>query len=331
MSHVAETTTQTESTMAKSKNPNPARATPKKRPVRLAVLIDTSNVGSPDVLDFVFRTIREREGNAKLTCHAFGDFEKHPEWVSFCDKYSAKKHQHNEGKCGKNAADIAMVVLAMDIAYGFGNRKTHNIDGFYLVSSDTDFRALALRLHNFKYRIYGFGREDTPDRLKEAFSDGFFSFKASITQKKSPTPCVKKKSTPAEKKRNAQTTRTVSQKTADNDRSRTKQTPTPPQNQAQTSARKGGIPIVSLQRILAEEEALNSALYAKACEYHRAKCGCIPKTIAALKEDLKTFFNGRVYADSDIRKIILILRRGVNPPTFDRTITTLIRNAKGRI
>ena len=162
--------------MAKSKNPNPARNTTQKHPVRLAVLIDTSNVGSPDVLDFVFTTIREREGNAELTCHAFGDFQKHPEWVSFCDKYSAKKHQHNEGKYGKNAADIAMVIMAMDIAYGFGRRSGRLVDGFCLVSSDTDFRALALRIRSSGYKVYGFGYQDTPDRLKSVFSDGFFSF-----------------------------------------------------------------------------------------------------------------------------------------------------------
>ena len=177
--------------MAKSKNPNPARATPKKRPVRLAVLIDTSNVGSPDVLDFVFQTIREREGSAELTCHAFGDFQKHTEWISFCDKYSAKKHQHNEGKYGKNAADIAMVIMAMDIAYGFGRRTGRLVDGFCLVSSDTDFRALALRIRSSGYKVYGFGYRDTPDRLKSVFSDGFFSFPEPEPPDLQFTPCPK--------------------------------------------------------------------------------------------------------------------------------------------
>ena len=331
MSHVAETTTQTESTMAKSKNPNPARATPKKRPVRLAVLIDTSNVGSPDVLDFVFQTIREREGSAELTCHAFGDFQKHTEWVSFCDKYSAKKHQHNEGKYGKNAADIAMVIMAMDIAYGFGRRTGRLVDGFCLVSSDTDFRALALRLHASNYHVIGFGRTDTPDRLKEVFSDGFYLLPAPIAQKESPALRLQKRTAPVGKNRSDQKSHTLSTKKANNPPSHKKQSQTPPKIQAQTPPRQSGLSIATVQRIQAEEAELSFALHEKASEYYRAKRDCIPKTIAALTDDIKTFFKGRVYADSDVRKIILFLRRIVVLRSNDRTSPKIIRNAKGTI
>ena len=327
MSHVAETTTQTESTMAKSKNPNPARATPKKRPVRLAVLIDTSNVGSPDVLDFVFQTIREREGSAELTCHAFGDFQKHPEWVSFCDKYSAKKHQHNEGKYGKNSADIAMVIMAMDIAYGFGMQK-RSVDGFCIVSSDTDFRALSLRLHSGKFQVYGFGKEDTPPRLKKAFSDGFYSFPDSRQQKES-TPCSQEKQARAINNSARKQTCTVSRKTANGSHNLKIRVQPPPEKQVQTHPNKGGISIAAVQRIQAEEAELDLALHEKASEYYRAKRDCIPKTVAALKEDIKSYFNGRVYSDSDVRKIILILRRIVVLRSTDRASPKIIRNAKG--
>ena len=318
--------------MAKSKNPNPARATPKNRPVRLAVLIDTSNVGSPDVLDFVFQTIREREGSAELTCHAFGDFEKHPEWVSFCNKYSAKKHQHNEGKYGKNSADIAMVVMAMDIAYGFGRRTGRLVDGFCLVSSDTDFRALALKLHSkpFQFKVYGFGKEDTPPRLKKVFSDGFFSFPENRQQKENTTSCLLEKQAPVIKNRVRKQLHTVSQKTANNSPDQTIKVQTPLEKQPQTHPKQGGISIAALQRIQNEEADLYLALHEKASEYYQAKRDCIPKTIAALKEDIKTFFNGQVLTDSDVRKIILLLRRIVVLRSNDRDSPMIVKNANGK-
>ena len=179
MSHVAAMTRYV-CTMAKSKNT---------RPVRLAVLIDTSNVGSPDVLDFVFATIRHNCANAELTCHAFGDFLKHQEWKEPCEKYSFRIHQHNEGRYGKNSADIAMVILAMDIAYGFGRRSGKLVDGFCLVSSDTDFRALVLRLRSSGYKVYGFGHSDTADRLRNVFTDGFFAFPDPVPPGIEFTPC----------------------------------------------------------------------------------------------------------------------------------------------
>jgi uncharacterized LabA/DUF88 family protein len=57
---------------------------------------------------------------------------------------------------GKNATDTAMIIDAMDILYG------GKIDGFCLVSSDSDFTRLASRLRESGHVVYGFGERKTP-------------------------------------------------------------------------------------------------------------------------------------------------------------------------
>ena len=57
---------------------------------------------------------------------------------------------------GKNATDSAMIIDAMDILY------TSEVDGFVLVSSDSDFTRLATRLREAGKKVYGMGEKKTP-------------------------------------------------------------------------------------------------------------------------------------------------------------------------
>ena len=57
---------------------------------------------------------------------------------------------------GKNATDSAMIIDAMDLLY------TGHLDGFCIVSSDSDFTRLASRLRESGKRVYGFGEQKTP-------------------------------------------------------------------------------------------------------------------------------------------------------------------------
>lgn len=57
---------------------------------------------------------------------------------------------------GKNATDSAMIIDAMDILY------TAQVDGFVLVSSDSDFTRLATRLREAGKKVYGMGEKKTP-------------------------------------------------------------------------------------------------------------------------------------------------------------------------
>jgi hypothetical protein len=58
---------------------------------------------------------------------------------------------------GKNATDSAMIIDAMDILY------SNNVNGFCLVSSDSDFTRLATRLRESGMKVYGIGEKKTPD------------------------------------------------------------------------------------------------------------------------------------------------------------------------
>ena len=58
---------------------------------------------------------------------------------------------------GKNSTDSAMIIDAMDILY------TGQVDGFVLVSSDSDFTRLAIRLREAGKKVYGMGEKKTPN------------------------------------------------------------------------------------------------------------------------------------------------------------------------
>ncbi len=65
---------------------------------------------------------------------------------------------------GKNATDGFMIIDAMDLLY------TDRFDGFCLVSSDSDFTALAIRIKEQGATVYGFGKKQTPEALQNACS-----------------------------------------------------------------------------------------------------------------------------------------------------------------
>ena len=63
---------------------------------------------------------------------------------------------------GKNAADIALAIDAVDLSY------RERLDGFVLVSSDSDFTRLAQRLREGGFAVYGFGESKTPRAFRSA-------------------------------------------------------------------------------------------------------------------------------------------------------------------
>ncbi len=63
---------------------------------------------------------------------------------------------------GKNSTDSAMIIDAMDILY------TERVDGFVLVSSDSDFTRLAIRLREAGMTVFGIGEKKTPEPFRVA-------------------------------------------------------------------------------------------------------------------------------------------------------------------
>jgi len=63
---------------------------------------------------------------------------------------------------GKNATDAAMIIDAMDILY------SGRVDGFCIVSSDSDFTRLAARIREQGVDVFGFGEQKTPESFRQA-------------------------------------------------------------------------------------------------------------------------------------------------------------------
>ena len=134
---------------------------------RLAVLIDVDNV-SYKVLDILLPEIA-KIGNAAVK-RVYGDFTSsaHACWKEKLQKYALKPVSQFAYTVGKNASDSALIIDAMDLLY------TKHFDGFCIVSSDSDFTGLAVRIREEGLKVYGFGQEKTPEAFRNACSRFIF-------------------------------------------------------------------------------------------------------------------------------------------------------------
>ena len=103
---------------------------------------------------------------------------------------------------GKNASDSAMIIDAMDVLY------TKNVDGFCLVSSDSDFTRLASRLRESRMFVIGMGESKTPTAFKAAcdafkYLDVLMGLKDAPGTAKAPAKAKKAANAPAKKERAA--------------------------------------------------------------------------------------------------------------------------------
>jgi hypothetical protein len=128
---------------------------------RLAVLIDADNA-QPAVIEALLQEVA-LYGEA-IVRRIYGDFSATASgpWKSILNQHSIKAVQQFAYTTGKNATDITMIIDAMDLLY------TRRLDGFCLVSSDSDFTGLAVRLREEGLLVYGFGEQKTPEAFRNA-------------------------------------------------------------------------------------------------------------------------------------------------------------------
>lgn len=122
---------------------------------KFALLIDADNTSSKYV-----KTIIDEITNLGITTYRriYGDWTS-PNlqgWKETLLEYSITPMQQYSYTTGKNSTDSAMIIDAMDILY------TDNVDGFCLVSSDSDFTKLAMRLREAGKTVVGMGKQQTP-------------------------------------------------------------------------------------------------------------------------------------------------------------------------
>jgi hypothetical protein len=122
---------------------------------KFAVLIDADNI-SEKYIKFIMDEI-SNEGVATYK-RIYGDWTKPSfgAWKNILLDYSITPIQQYGYTQGKNATDSAMIIDAMDILY------SGNVDGFCLVTSDSDFTRLAARLRESGMDVVGMGEKKTP-------------------------------------------------------------------------------------------------------------------------------------------------------------------------
>lgn len=122
---------------------------------KIAVLIDADNVSEK----YIKYIIDEISNHGTPTYkRIYGDWTK-PQlapWKNVLLNYSITPIQQYSYTTGKNATDAALIIDAMDILY------SHNVDGFCIVSSDSDFTKLAARLREAGMYVIGMGEKKTP-------------------------------------------------------------------------------------------------------------------------------------------------------------------------
>ena len=128
---------------------------------RLAVVIDAENA-SPRHARAVFGAAAVL-GEATVR-RIYGDFSngRLASWNAAIRAFAIVQCQQPAHVRGKNAADIALVIDCMDLMY------RERLDGFCLVSSDSDFTRLAQRLREGGFAVYGFGERKTPEAFRNA-------------------------------------------------------------------------------------------------------------------------------------------------------------------
>ena len=127
----------------------------------IALLIDADNV-SAEAIDPVL-TILAKLGQVNIR-RAYGNWAKHAltNWSKITNRYGIRPQQQFDLTKGKNATDMAMTIDAMDLLY------QGKVDGFGIMSSDSDFTPLITRLRQDGLLVYGFGTNKTPEAFKTA-------------------------------------------------------------------------------------------------------------------------------------------------------------------
>ena len=120
---------------------------------KLAVLIDADNASVKNLKPIIDEVTKYGVPTIK---HAYGDWAKLANWKDALLDVGVVPVQQYAYTTGKNATDAALIIEAMDILHD------DVVDGFVIVSSDSDFTPLALRLRESGKMVLGIGEVKTP-------------------------------------------------------------------------------------------------------------------------------------------------------------------------
>jgi len=181
---------------------------------RIALLIDCDNVSHNSIEGVLEELAKYGMVNVR---HAHGDWNN-PSlsgWIDRLHPHAIRPIQQFAYSKGKNATDSAMIIDAMDLLY------SNNIDAFALMTSDSDFTPLVLRILESGLPVYGFGEKKTPKPFVDACSP--FIYTENLIPEEEDKPIATK--TPSSKNRNTlrgdtslvKLLRTAAEQTSDDD------------------------------------------------------------------------------------------------------------------
>lgn len=144
---------------------------------KFALIIDADNISAKYIKPILDEL--SQYGNVTYK-RIYGDWtsNQNSSWKEELLKNSISPIQQFSYTYGKNATDSAMIIDAMDILY------THSVDGFCIVSSDSDFTRLAGRIRESGLTVIGMGEEKTPIPFRKA-CDIFTSLELLVEENKS--------------------------------------------------------------------------------------------------------------------------------------------------
>ena len=122
---------------------------------RLAVLIDADNVPYSNIKEMLEEIAKNGTPTIK---RIYADWTKPTVsgWKNVLLEHAITPIQQYSYTTGKNSSDSALIIDAMDILYSY------KVDGFCIVSSDSDFTRLAIRLREAGMKVIGIGQKKTP-------------------------------------------------------------------------------------------------------------------------------------------------------------------------
>ena len=153
--------------------------------MKLAVLIDADNAQASVVAELLAEVAKFGVASIK---RAYGDWTTPnlKQWKEHLNSHAIQPIQQFSYTQGKNATDASLIIDAMDILH------ENSLDGFCLISSDSDFTRLATRIRESGLIVYGFGEKKTPDAFIAACDKFVFT---EILREKKDTEVIEESNT----------------------------------------------------------------------------------------------------------------------------------------
>ena len=139
------------------------------RECKIALLVDAENI-SPQRIGQIFAPVKNNLGGLVTVKRIYADWTKPnlSAWKAVLQKQAFLPIQQYSFASGKNSTDFALVIDAMDLLY------QNDIDVFYIVSSDSDFTRLAMRIRESGKMVIGMGEKKTPESFVMACNEYIF-------------------------------------------------------------------------------------------------------------------------------------------------------------